>query len=205
MINARSPALIGLELQQLLPPSDDNFVFNQDGFRGAIDAMLANGLASAEASAIDMQFEIDPRTAVYTLDAFLRCLGPDGWGINELGMTEQQQAEIAYLRWTAGQDVCAGMFIALAAALGVTIAIAEQRTNVCGDPRSRCGEINCTPTPAQFVWIVEMPAAALSSAYCGAAICGQAWAGGGFTRNLIEGVIAELAPSHTLPIFSYTG
>lgn len=205
MISARTQDQIEAYLHTLQPPSDGDFVFHGHGYEGALDRMLGYALAGVETQAVGMQFEIDPRTAVYTLDAFLRCLGPDGWGLNELGMTAQQQAEIAYLRWAAGGNVCAGLFVEIAAALGVAISITEHVNTVCGAPNAVAGGCCCQPSPAQFVWTITLPAAAISTSYSGAANCGAAWAGGGFTPNLIQGVITELAPEHTLPLFSYQG
>jgi uncharacterized protein YmfQ (DUF2313 family) len=153
-----------------------------------------------EGGAEQLLDEVDPRTADHLLADYERVLGPDPDG-RDTGLLSQRRL-VAWQRWTQPGGQSIAFFQALAAVFGQTITITEFRTSACG--RARCGAERCAPSPAQFVWLVTLPAAEVLTARCGAARCGNA-ASGIIVPSPLVGPITRAAPAHTQPIFSYTG
>ncbi|GAB0119489.1 YmfQ family protein [Acidisoma sp. 7E03] len=164
-------------------------------------AGLAACNADLEASAESMALEIDPRSAVHLLEDFERCLGPDPFGRDAGALTVEQRALLAYQRWTSRGGLSVPYFIALAAALGVTVSIEEFTRNVCG--RMRCGS-PLRPHPNQFIWRVTMPESSVTTFRTGISRAGQAL--GRIARNtLVETAFQALKPPYTEIVFNYSG
>ncbi len=77
---ARTPQQAMAGLLQLWPTGEVIWSVDEDSYIRATYLPWATELALIEAQAEGMQLEIDPRTAVFTLDAFERVLGPDPCG-----------------------------------------------------------------------------------------------------------------------------
>jgi uncharacterized protein YmfQ (DUF2313 family) len=149
-------------------------------------APLAAEISRFEGYAEEMLVEVDPGAANYLLPDYIRVLGPDPYGRDAVTLTTAQEQALALQRWTATGGASAGYFEAQAAAIGLTITVADQPIWECGN--AVCGDaISCSPQ--EFSWLVTMPA---SSA-------------GMFTGNAVQALITADAPAHTQPVFSYTG
>ena len=159
---------------------------------------LAAMMSIFEGGAEALLDEVDPRDAEHLLADYERVLGPDpdGRDTSTLG----QRRLVAWQRWTQPGGQSIAFFQALAAVFGQTITITERRTSRCGG--AQCGAERSAPTPAQFVWLVGLPAATVLRSRSGAATCGAASVGVIVPSPLI-GPITRAAPAHTKPIFSY--
>jgi uncharacterized protein YmfQ (DUF2313 family) len=162
---------------------------------------LAACMSDFEAAAEALLAEVDPRTGEYLLPDFQRCLGADPYGRDALALTEEQQALLAFQRWTARGGQSAAYFIAFAASLGVTITITQYRRNRLGILKCGMPLIN---HPQQFCWLVTMPNTNVTPFRTGGSRTGQAL-GAIDHNNLIEMAFQALKPAHTVVVFSYTG
>lgn len=173
-----------------------------DTFMAAHDTAPAAELSRIEASAEAMLAEIDPRSAPNLLRDYERALGPDPCGRDLLALTEAQRAALVYQRWTGAPTVCAGYFVAAAAAMGITITVTEYPLTACGatvcDP-----SLALTPSPRHTEFRVTLPATNVWDAICGVTVCGESL--GGFTGNLMECVIGRETPLFARAHFNYTG
>jgi uncharacterized protein YmfQ (DUF2313 family) len=183
----RSANAVLHELIQLSPAGDALPVAGQPGGLWPLFLQpLAAEISRFEGQAEEMMTEVDPGAAVNLLADYVRVLGADPYGRDSVALTTAQQQLLARQRWTARGGASIGYFTDCAAALGLTVSIAEQIVGecghmVCGDPLS--------VTPQEFFWLVTMPA---SSA-------------GSFAGNACQTQISTDAPAHTTPVFSYTG
>ena len=160
---------------------------------------LADFASHFEGAAEAQLDEATPFTALQLLGAYERVLGPDECLGDPATLTFDQRRMSVSARWTLPPDVSIPGIIALAAAYGVTITIAEQ-------PRHCCGVLKCGMTlrghPQQFTWVVGLPVARVIPFRCGASKCGDPL--GKIERNTqIECVIRRIAPDHTAPVFRY--
>lgn len=183
-----------------LQPSGWALPDDPDTYYAATFRPMAEEYALIEQAMESFEAEIDPATAVRLLPDYLRVLGPDPYGRDDLVLSEAQQQQIAHQRWVDAPVICAGYFIAAAAALGETITITEYPLPVCGG--AVCGDV-LSPAGSQLVFTVTLPADTVWDPRCGATVCGDSL--GSFTPSLIEGFIRARAPLWTQPVFSYTG
>lgn len=174
----------------------------RDTFTAAHDLGLAAEIAGVEADAEALLAEVDPRAAPHLLRDYERALGPDPCGRDLLALTDDQRAALAYQRWTAAPTVCAGYFVAAAAAMGITITVTEYPLTACGltvcDPAQAL-----TPSPRHVEFLVTLPATNVWDAICGVSVCGESL--GGFTGNLMECVIGRESPLFARAHFNYAG
>lgn len=173
-----------------------------DSFTAAHDRATAEEVARIEASAEAMLPEIDPRLAFNLLRDYERALGPDPCGRDLLALTDEQRRGLVYQRWTGAPTVCAGYFVAAAAALGITITVTEFPLTACGATVCDPG-LALTPSPKHTEFKITLPATNAWDAICGEATCGDAL--GGFTGNLMECVISRETPLYARAHFNYTG
>ncbi len=195
----RSPAQVRIELLQLLP---DGFAWpngDPDTYVAARLLPVANEWSLVEQSMEAFENELDPGTAQYLLPDYLRVLGPDPWGRDELPLSSAQRSILAHQRWVDAPIICAGYFIQSAAELGITISIEEFPLPVCGE--AVCGDV-LMPSPQHCVFKVTLPTDDSWEAICGSTACGDRL--GGFTPSVLETFIADKAPLFTRPVFSYT-
>ena len=152
---------------------------------------LAQELALTDASVSDVDSvtgvasgvvaETDPRIAVETIDAWEYQLGIVDDGTSTLA--ERQERAHAHMIATGGQSPA--YFIALAAALGMTVTI----TRVLSTGWS-CASPPCAPlyaVSARFIWIVHGPA--------GASLA---------SKTAMQTLFNRLKPAHTVVYFEYT-
>ena len=196
---ARSPLAVQQELLLLSPPGDA-FPTSPDSYWGAELLAQATELSLAEVSMEAMLPQIDMRQAFQLLPDYERVLGPDPCGQDYSSLGFGQQAAIAYSRWTAGGNVCAGYFIRLAAALGVTITIQEAPNWVCGG--STCSD-QMVPYCENFAISVTLPATSLTNFECGVATCDDSL--GLFTPSLVQCPLTCGSPEHITFYFNYEG
>lgn len=195
---SRSPADVLAEILADLP-SGWALDHREDGYTAAWLQPLASEISLVEAAMEELTVEVDPRAATYLLPDYQRVLGPDPAGRDALAVTWADQATLAFQRWTAGGDVCAGYFIAQAAAMGETITITENVQSLCG--RAVCGS-ELVPVGQNFAFLVSLPSQRGSYAICGEASCGNSSLGS-ITPDLAAALISYEAPLHTRPVFSY--
>jgi uncharacterized protein YmfQ (DUF2313 family) len=195
---ARTPDQVQLELLALLT---DGWVMPHevDSYIGAMYLPDADAISSAEASMEALLPEIDPRLAFNLLPDYERVLGPDPCGRDFLALSDADRRALAWQRWTAGGDMCAGYLIAQAAGVGVTITIEEFQTFQCG--RAQCGD-ELVSDPEQFTILVTLPSTRTTIFETGVAEAGDLL--GDFTASLAECVVTDQLPLHIVPYFSYT-
>ena len=199
---SRTPAAVLAELLALSPPGDALPLGNQPGDVWPLWlAPLAAEVARFEALAEQQMVEVDPRQAEYLLADFLRMLGPDPYGIDTATMTVAQQQAYAYQRLTARGGQSPAYFVALAAALGVTITITDQI------PVSECGAAECgdelSADPQNLFWIVNLPATDSTGAECGDVQCGEDL--GDIVSSPVVPFITAQQPEHGQVVFAYGG
>lgn len=169
---------------------------------GVIDLILAAFgavLADAEEAAEALAEEIDPRAAHHLLADYERCLGPDPCGRDRDALTVEQRRMLAYQRWTARGGQSIPYFIAVAAALGVSITIDEFVPSRAGVLRA--GQ-RLRPEGSQFVWRVNVPDLINVVRFrTGASRAGHRLLS--FEVSSIECIVRRMAPAHTIVVFSY--
>lgn len=168
--------------------------------------------ALVETSAAALLPEIDPRSCVYLLPDWQRLLGPDPYGRDaaSLHLTVEAEVQLTWQRLTAGGNMAPSDYIALAVQSGVTATIREYWQTQCG--QAQCGQQICQDiliggnwNPQQFKWLVTLPADLLLLAECGLAQCGDVSGAADPVAGIVSAAILGEAPSHTLPVFLYTG
>jgi len=191
---------------------------SQADYLAALQALLPSGLAwprDAEAElthlldAIAAEFErldgradtllndADPRTTYEMLADWERIAGlPSACmaGISQ-SVAERRDALLAALTERGGQS--RAYFIAIAAKLGYTITITENRTR-------RCGFLCGTPfggSDWQLTWDINAPLNTVRRRACGAP-CGEAF--GTWQNTLLECLINDDKPAHTAVRYIYT-
>lgn len=190
----------GLVLEELLAVTPKGWAFPAGGtlYAATLEAM-AGGLADIEALAEAMMAETDPRTATLCLPDFERVLGPDPCGRDFGSLSIEQRRTIAFQRWTSRGGASIPYFVALAAARGVAITVAENRTSQADAVEA---DFELADEGEQFVWTVQL------------ALLGETLfeADGGAAGDSlydimlsdIECDIRRLKPAHTEVAFIYT-
>jgi len=159
---------------------------------------LAVEFSRVEARADVLALEVNPFNSVELLPDWERATGLPDKCSGELESTTQgrRNAVIAKLSSTGGQSIA--YFIEIAAALGYTITITEFLPFQVG--RSTVGQA-LTNGPWQFAWQIHAPETTVISFRVGLSGVGEAlrtWGNG-----TLECKLRQLAPAHTVPIFSY--
>jgi uncharacterized protein YmfQ (DUF2313 family) len=164
-------------------------------------APLAGEQARIEAEAEAMLIEVDPRRAQPLLADYERvlgddpCLGPSA----ELPLGIRQQ--LAHQRWTNRGGATPAFFVALAAAVDVTITITESEAFEAGVATAG---MELVPEAGRFEWVVSLPAPTVLIEFeTGAADAGTPL--GDFAPNPVECLIRAAAPAHTAVYFNYQG
>ena len=196
---ARSSDDVLTAIQANLMP--DGWAWNHDAASNAVQSFrpLADFVAGFEAAAEAQLDEAVPLTAQQLVGAYERVLGADPCLGDPSTLPFDALRMSISTRWTQPTDVSIPGLIALAAGYGVGITITEVVRKpwggrVCGDP--------WVPNPQQFTWVVSMPAARVVPFVWGGSRWGTPF--GTIERNTqIECVISRVAPSHTVPVFSY--
>ncbi len=195
-MQARDAATAAAELAALRPPGWAAPKEGTDLHR--LREAMGAGIAAVERAAAGMVEEIDPRAAILLLEDFERVLGPDPCGRWELVTTTAERQLVAWQRWTSRGGASAAYFIALAAAMGVTITI---ETDIPGQIGAfECGD-EIVESPEQFVWRVNLPATQEFDPIIGEFEAGDLL--GWLVPSLVECVIRRYAPAHTVPVISY--
>ncbi len=196
---SRTPAQVQAELLALLP---DGFTWPDGDPNTYIAARLlpmGNEWSLVEQSMEGFEGELDPGTAQYLLSDYLRVLGPDPYGWDELTLSSAQVSLLAHQRWVDATIICAGYFISTAANLGITITITEY-------PRTPSAVLKCgavpVPSPQHCVFKVSLPTNEIWQAVCGAMKCGTQ--ASGYSPSVLEPFIRTQAPLFTRPVFDYT-
>lgn len=194
---AHSPEEYGQLLKNLLP-SGAAFVREPGTNLEQLLLGLAVEFSRVEARADQLAVEVNPLNSVELLPDWERAAGlPDKCsGQLETTLQGRRNAVIAKLASTGGQSV--QYFIEVAAALGYTITITEFRPFQVG--RSRVGEA-LTNGPWQFAWQINAPGVTVVSFRVGLSAVGEALRTWG--NDTLECKIRQIAPAHTIPIFSY--
>jgi uncharacterized protein YmfQ (DUF2313 family) len=195
---SRTADQVQAELLELLP---DGFAWPNGDPNTYVAARLravANEWSLIEQSMENFQGELDPGLAQYLLPDYLRVLGPDPYGRDELTLSSAQVSLLAHQRWVDAPIICAGYFVQSAADLGITITITEFPLPVCGD--AVCGDV-LMPWLQQCEFLVTLPTDNVWDAYCGDTVCGDTL--GGFTPSEIENFITDKAPLFSRAVFNY--
>lgn len=192
MSAARSADAVLAGMLALLPPGA-LWPRRADSNLGRLLRVPAEAIAGFEADAEALLPEADIRQAAALLADYERVLGLDG-----STMPAADRRAVAHARWIAGGGQSRAYFIALAAALGTAITIAEMQASQCG--LSVCGDVLAEAAEV-FRWVVSLPADRLIDAECGASECGDAL--GDIALNICEVAIRAAAPAHTTVVFSY--
>lgn len=182
-----------------LVPSGWAWPHGEDSRLAALLTAPAAEISAAETGWLQLLAEVaDPRQANTLLEDFERVLGPDACGRDQMSQTTDSRRRLAHQRWTARGGSSRAYFIDLAALLGVEITIEEPAP-------SEAGLLECafelTPEDHRFVWVVHLPATVLIEFETGVAEAGAPL--GDFVPSLLECVIRDQVPAHTLPVFSY--
>lgn len=186
-----TPALYRSHLQALLPtgaawPRDPDAVLTQ-----ALTAM-ADTLARAHNRALDLIEEADPRTTLELLEDWERVCGlPDPCSGQPDTIAGRRAQIVARLTATGGQSIA--YFVALAAALGFDISIAERRARTHG---RRPHGAAYGDTDMQFVWEVHLPPETVRPRRYGQGYFGEPYASWGAQALIC--LLERLKPAHTI-------
>lgn len=185
------------QLKQLLPPGQ---AFPRDPGTTLHDLLdgMSKELARVDERGFAMPLEANPSTTNELLSDWERVAGlPDRCsGVLEETIQGRRNALLAKLASTGGQS--AEYFISIAAALGYQVTITEFRPFRVGV--SKVGEA-LTNGDWQFAWQVNAPEKTLVTFRVGLSAVGEAlrtWGTGS-----LECKMRQLAPAHTIPIFTY--
>jgi len=193
---SRSPASV-LAYLLTLSPDGDALPLDGSGTWPQMLAPLAAEISRFESYAEEMLAEVNPGEAQYLLVDYERVLGPDPYGRNATALTLADQQALTLSRWVTRYGVRPADFIALAASFGITITIQEYQLTTAGCFAGVC----LVDGPTSFVWLVNMPAAAIEDAYAGQSSAGDLV--GSFAPSLVQPVITGRAPAQTTPVFNY--
>ncbi len=194
---SRAPDQVHMDLLARLP---DGFAFPNDlnTYVAARLRPVAEEWSRIEQAMESFEEELDPGTAINLLPDYLRVLGPDPYGRDELTLSLEQQSILAHQRWVDAPIICPGYFVRVAADLGITITIEEFELPVCGE--AHCGD-ELRAWLSQCVYLVTLPSDDVWDAICGASVCGDTL--GGFTPSVLEPFIQDRTPLYTRPVFAY--
>lgn len=194
----RSPADIQAELLAI-GPQGPMWPRRPSSVWGQILLALGGELSRVEGQGETLALEASaPGSAVTMLPDYERVLGADPYGRDTSAMPLALRQQIVMQRWVQSAGQSRAFFVALAAVLGISIAIGEFAVAQCG--LAQCGEATCLPSPNEFYWTVSLPQTETVVPQCGGASCGDA---GYVQTSPAQPVIAALAPAHTTPIFLY--
>lgn len=159
---------------------------------------LAVEFSRTEERADQLAIEVNPLGSIELLPDWERATGLPDKCSGELETTIQgrRNAVIAKLSSTGGQS--RQYFIDVAAALGYTITITEFNPFRVGI--SAVGDA-LTNGPWQYAWQINAPETTLVEFRVGLSAVGEALRTWG--NDTLECKIRQLAPAHTVPIFSY--
>lgn len=194
---SRAADTVHREMLSLMPPG---WIWprGEDSQFAAILRPIAAEVADLEATAEAMLEEVDPRTAVLTIDDFERVLGPDPCGRDPGALALADRQQLAHQRWTGRGGQSVAYFVELAAKRGYTIEIEEVHPSVCG--HAVCGD-ELVRTPEQFIWRVLLGETETVIAEAGKSEAGNLLVE--YRLADIECDIRRERPAHTEVIFSY--
>jgi len=207
--------LFGELLSSLLPPGIAWNRAKDSRTRALLEGLAAESARVQERQAA-LQAEADPRTAVETIDEWEDMLGLPSACTGPLRTLEQRRGAAA-ARYLDRGGQSPSYFVALAAQLGFQVTIREHRPFVCGRSRagdpldnpgnpfraggSRAGQRLGTWTGWSFVWDVVSPDVTVRRFRAGVSRAGDSL--GEWGNDLLECVLREAAPAHTLVRFRY--
>lgn len=163
-------------------------------------APLADELDRVAESAAALLPEADPGRAQALLPDYERVLGDDPCLGPSAALPFAVRQALAHQRWTVRGGATPAFFVALAAAVGVAITIAESQPFECGV--AQCGD-ELIPEIGRFEWIVSLPATTLIEFEAGVAEAGSPL--GDLIASPLECLIRRHAPAHTAVYFNYGG
>lgn len=185
------------ELLALSPPGDA-FPQERTGNWARYLAPIGFEHARLEVQAESMLLEADPRVAPFLLDGYERVLGDDPCLGPSSALPLAIRYQLAHQRWTNRGGASIAYFVALAAAIGVTITIEESEPFVAGVGEAGAELILET---GRFEWIVHLPPTVLVEFEAGGSEAGSPL--GDFVASPVECLIRSRAPAHTTVYFTY--
>jgi uncharacterized protein YmfQ (DUF2313 family) len=195
---SRSPEQVLEELLALTPPGE---ALPHDA--GSIWAEWlmpqSDAISTWEGAIEELLGELYPGEATILLADYVRVLGPDPYGRDQQPLTIAQQQQLAGSRWTMKYGVRPADFIAMAAALGVTITITEYTVTQAGD----FAGCFLTAAPTQFTWVVNMPTAEETFATAGGSSAGD-FVSEYEANATLEAFFKGRQPAHTDVVFNYS-
>lgn len=186
------------QLLRNLLPSGSAFVRDPGTNMEQLLLGLAVEWSRIEARGDQLAIDVNPLDTVELLTDWERAAGLPDKCSGELETTIQgrRNALVSKLASTGGQSI--EYFIAVAAALGYTITVTEFRPFQVGI--SAVGEA-LTNGDWQFAWQINAPATTSVFFRVGQSAVGEALQTWG--NDTLECKIRQLAPAHTIPIFTY--
>jgi len=191
-------------LGALLPEGPFWAGFRDVGGRGqGVLAAEAEGLAEIDARARDLIREAHPSTVIEMLPARETEAGlPDS--CLPANAADQERRLHLVARWVARGGASIAYFKGLAAQLGYTITVTEQRPFRCG--LSGCGsDHQCGDEKQRFHWRIQVPGPRITMFRCGQSRCGSDQLGFLTRAQDLECVIRRVMQSHTILHFDYEG
>ena len=196
---SRSADAILAELMSLLPPGSA-LPRDPASNTGRFLAPIAAEMATIEADWDRLLGQITPGNATDLLPDYERVLGPDPCGRDLVLMTPAERQINADLRWTANGDPTPAEFVGLAARLGIAV-----RVETFTPPRFGGAVFGRRRGlgPQAYGWKIHAAPTAVIKARFGRARFGQPR--GRIVPPLIECVLRQWVPLHTLAAFVYDG
>ncbi len=183
---------------QALMPSGKVWPRDVDGVQTAVLTALANSFYQSGSDAYGLLAGSFPSTATTMLAEWESTMGlPDDCTIGETYSTSARQKAVATkLATSGGQSV--QHFIDTAKALGYTITVTEYRPARAG--LSRCGA-NINGNDWRWTWKVTAPNTTITYAQAGVSYANDPLDSWG--NKLLECRLKDMAPSHTILLFTY--
>ncbi|GAJ30019.1 hypothetical protein Amme_099_004 [Acidomonas methanolica NBRC 104435] len=121
--------------------------------------LMAGAIARAqmEADIEALELEISPQTSTLLLSDYEAVLGPDAYGRDIGALTTAQLQALLFSRWIARGGQSISYYVALGAAMGVTLSIYEPDPAVYGDFVYGDGSVYSDPRIDLFTWVVTLP------------------------------------------------
>jgi uncharacterized protein YmfQ (DUF2313 family) len=142
--------------------------------------------------------EVDPGRADTLLPDYERVLGDDPCLGPSAALPLNIRQAVARQRWTSRGGATPAFFIALAAAIGVTITITESEPSGLA---FECGA-ELISEPGRYEWIVNLPLTSVIEFEAGATEAGSPL--GDLVLSPVECLIRARAPAHTTVYFNYS-
>jgi uncharacterized protein YmfQ (DUF2313 family) len=196
-VNPREEA--GLAHLLALSPPGGAFPRARDSNWARALAPLAAEHTRVETRAEALLPQVDPGRADDLLPDYERVLGDDPCLGPSAALPLSVRQALARQRWTNRGGATPAFFIALAAAMGVSITITESDPHPCGV--LECGD-EMVPEDGRFEWIVNLPATSLLEFEAGATEAGSPL--GDLVVSPVECLIRARAPAHTTVYFNYS-